>query len=80
MRSEYGETSASGVNSARGLWEFDCQNAMSRVLSLWIYTEHNLRGKVKSGESPDAEWMAVAPDTGGADLYRLACKTEENVR
>lgn len=64
-----------GSRSSRGLYEFDCAQGKSRVLSLTVFTQNNLQGEARNVELEPIEWVYDAPGTVAEAQAQAACGT-----
>ena len=55
--------------------QFNCKEELSRMTSVLVFSGQMGAGEVVATEhKANAEWLPVAPDTAGQDVFRYACK------
>jgi len=57
----------------RILWEIDCENRMTRSLSIYMVKNGRTGFSEKTGE-----WMHTPPETNGARLHALVCGNDKS--
>lgn len=68
------ERDKGGSISRRSLFEFDCKEERSRLLSYSYHSEPLAGGKVlKSSSTTGDNWAYIAPDTVKAAMLKIVC-------
>ena len=65
--------SSFSTRSALALIEFDCTGGRSRVLQETSYSENNLKGDQRDGDSTD--WSFVVPGSNDDSMFKLECSS-----
>ena len=59
--------------SSRSQNEFDCKGEKMRALAITSFSGQMLSGTVNHTENTTGEWTAVAPQSMGETMWKIAC-------
>ena len=61
------------AHSSRIQFEYNCREHTARILNVVYYAQRMAAGKVVLVRSTPQDWELIAPNTGKAALFNLAC-------
>ena len=62
-----------GYGSIKTQREYDCAEARHRLLAASIFSGHMGQGELLEHNIQEGQWIPVAPESNGQDLWNIAC-------
>ncbi len=66
-------TDTDGAMSCRSLFEYDCSEGKTRIVSSSGYEKAMGKGRLINTDNELGDWLKVPPDTVGDSIRKVAC-------